>query len=88
MVYCEIILMVYVFNGEGEGKIMLNLFFCFFFNKKIVCLKLKLYRLLIYNIVFFVFECLVRDWLELYDEKLKNLILNSCIKEYYNELFF
>lgn len=79
MVYCEIILMVYVFNGEGEGKIKLNLVFFFFFNKMIVCLKLKLYRLLIYNIVFFVFECLVRDWLELYDKNLKKLFLNSCI---------
>lgn len=78
MAYREIILMVHVSNGEGEGKTMLIPPFLPPFNKTTVCLKLKLHRLLIYNIVLSASECSARDWPELYDKNLKKLSLNSC----------
>lgn len=74
MAYREIILMVHVSNGEGEGKTMLNPPFCPPFNKKTVRLKLKLHRLLIYNIVLSASECSARDWPELYDKNLKKIV--------------
>lgn len=59
MAYREIILMVHVSNGEEEGKKMQNP--PPFFTKKTVRLKLKLHRLLIYNIVLSASECSARD---------------------------
>lgn len=77
MAYRGIILMIHVSNEEGKGKKMQNPPTPPF-TKKTVRLKLKLYRLLIYNIVVSASECSARDWPELYDKNLKNLSLNSC----------